>query len=93
MENLKEKGIDYKSTDSLLTSARKEYIAYKGSFEVSLSEYTKDISYTQIISNPIVADKKAFPIRWVIITVTVMVTMILAIIVISLIESSKRKKA
>lgn len=93
MENLKEKGIDYKSTDSLLFSARKEYISYKGSFEVSLSEYTKDISYTQIVSNPIVADKKAFPIRWIIITVTILVTMILAVIVISLIESSQRKKA
>jgi uncharacterized protein involved in exopolysaccharide biosynthesis len=93
MESLKEKGIDYKSADSLLTSSRKEYINFKGSYEKSLSEYQKEITYTQIISNPIVADKKAFPIRWIIITVTVLVTLILALIVISFIESSQRKKA
>ncbi len=92
LENLKEKGIDYKSTDSLLTSARKEFIAHKGVYEKSLTEYNKNISYCQVVSNPIVADKKAFPIRWVIVTVTVLITLILSLIVISFIESSQRKK-
>lgn len=93
LENLKAKGIDYRSTDSLLTSARKEFISHKGVYEKSLSEYNKKISYTQIVSNPIVADKKAFPIRWIIVTLTSLVTMILALIVISLLESAHRKKA
>jgi len=92
LENLKEKGIDYKSTDSLLFSSRKEYLAHKGVYEKSLTEYKKDISYSQIVSNPIIADKKAFPVRWIIITITVLATMLLALIVISFLESSQRKK-
>ncbi|PKP19554.1 MAG: hypothetical protein CVU05_11115, partial [Bacteroidetes bacterium HGW-Bacteroidetes-21] len=92
LENLKEKGIDYKSTDSLLTNSRKEYLFYKNTYEKSVSEYNKNISYTQIISNPIVPDKKAYPIRWVIVTLTVLVTLILSLIAIAIIESSCKKE-
>lgn len=91
-QNLKDKGVDYKRTDSLLTNVRKEYIGYKLQGEKSRSEINKNISYTQIVSHPFPADKKAFPVRWLIVFMTTFASLLFAVIVISLIESNKKNK-
>jgi len=90
--SLNEIVIDYKTADSLLINSRKDFIKLKNTYEKSMSEYKKDITYSQIISNPFPTDKKAYPVRWLIVVVTVLASMLLAIISISVIESTSVKK-
>ena len=91
-KNLQEQGSSYQRIDSLVWHARREYLYFKNQYETELTELTKTISYSQIVSYPFPADKKSYPIRWAIVAITVISSLIFSVIIISLIES-KRKKA
>jgi len=90
-KNLQEKGIDFQRLDSLIWYARRDYLYFKNQTETELREIKKSISYSQVISEPIVADKKAYPIRWLVVAITFVTAIIFSIIVITIIESKNKK--
>jgi len=89
-KNLQEYGVDYQRLDSMLYNVRKEVISDKYMLEVAYREYNKHISYSQIISTPYPADKKSYPIRWIVVAITVITSLIFSIIVIAVIESKQK---
>lgn len=89
-KNLQEYGVDYQRLDSMLYNVRKEVIDDKHMLEVAYREYNKHISYSQIISTPYPADKKSYPIRWIVVAITVITSLIFSIIVIAVIESKQK---
>jgi len=89
-KNLQEYGVDYQRLDSMLYNVRKEVIYGKYMLEVAYREYNKHISYSQIISTPYPADKKSYPIRWIVVAITVITSLIFSIIVIAVIESKQK---
>ena len=89
-KNLQEYGVDYQRLDSMLYNVRKEVIYDKYMLEVAYREYNKHISYSQIISTPYPADKKSYPIRWIVVAITVITSLIFSIIVIAVIESKQK---
>jgi len=67
-----------------------EVLLDKYMLEVAYREYNKHISYSQIISTPYPADKKSYPIRWIVVAITVITSLIFSIIVIAVIESKQK---
>ena len=91
-KNLQDQGGYYQRLDSMVWYARRDYLFFKNQYETEQREVAKNITYSQIVSYPIVADKKAYPIRWAVVAITVISSIIFSLIVISFIES-KRKNA
>ncbi|MFH2140850.1 MAG: hypothetical protein ABIJ97_00405 [Bacteroidota bacterium] len=92
LENLKEKGGEYRTLDSLLWNAQKKYFELKNWYEVNVSNYEKNITYCHVVSKPYVSDKKAFPVRWVIVLLSAIGSLFMSIIIVSLIESARKNK-
>ena len=92
LKNLQEQGVSFQRLDSLTNYARRDYLVIKNSYEMALKEINKKISYSQVISSPIPSDKKAYPVRWAVVAITIITSLIFSLIVIAVIDS-KRKKA
>ena len=92
IQNLRQQGGEFIRLRNDIDQARQVYNATKHEYEVTLRELNRDISYTQLIVKPFKADKKAYPIRWVIVLISVAASMILALTVISFYEQSKVTK-
>ena len=91
-KNLQEQGAYSQRLDTLVWYARRDFLYFKNQYETEKREIAKKISYSQVISAPIISDKKAYPVRWAIVAITVIASLIFSLIAISFIES-KRKKA
>ncbi len=89
-KNLQDYGVDYQRIDSMVYNVRKEVIFNKYTLDNAIREYNKRISYSQIISTPYPADKKSYPIRWLVVALTVISSLIFSVIVIALIESKHK---
>ena len=55
-------------------------------------ELTKEITYSQVVTPPFVSDKKAWPKRSVIVLMSVLFTLIMAMVVIGVIENRNHTK-
>ena len=91
LNNFKKYGPLYRTLILKLTNESKVYDERKLEYENRLREANKDISYTQIVSKPFPADKKSTPVRSVIVIITMLLTMIIALIVIGFIENIKKQ--
>lgn len=92
MENLGEYGPEINKINTLLEYAYDNYHKTKYDFEREYRYYTNDFSYGNIISAPIASDKKAYPIRWVVVALSGLCACFISILVIYMIENKKRFK-
>lgn len=76
-------------TESIKQEAR-TYADFKVEYEDAWRFYNADLTYSNIVTYPYPADKKAYPIRWLIVAISVMVTLFLAIIVIVIFENYRK---
>jgi capsule polysaccharide export protein KpsE/RkpR len=63
INNLKEKGGDYNSLSENLVGARKAINLLKTDFEKSLSDLNKELTYCNVVTRPLPAEKKSYPKR------------------------------
>ena len=87
LEALKEKGGDFVSLNEHLWRIRGGYNDLKEQLEAAQRDVEKDLTYCNVIVNPVVSDKKAYPIRWLIVLISVAGTVLLTLLVISLLEN------
>ena len=66
------------------------YVATKVDYEQNLRFYHSQLTYSNIITEPFPADKKAFPVRWVVVALCGLGALLLSIVVIFVIENRKR---
>ncbi|HNW99485.1 MAG TPA: hypothetical protein PKK00_13850 [Bacteroidales bacterium] len=92
IENLQKKGGDFILVSSLYYAASDAYNKLKQDYEAALKDVVKDLTYTNYVSEPIPADKKSYPIRWIIVSVSTITTLFLAILIIVLIENTRKKE-
>ncbi len=77
--------------DSLVKYQQIRYLEYKTNYEENLLNYQKKITYANIISEPIPADKKSYPIRWVIVLLSVLGAFLFSFIALVFFESIQEK--
>jgi hypothetical protein len=92
MENLKTKGGDFILLNDMFDAATSAYAKLKEEYENALRDATKELTYTNYISSPVPADKKTYPIRWLIVVITGLATFTLALLIIILIENFRKKE-
>ena len=66
------------------------YVSTKVDYEQNMRFYYSDLTYSNIVTEPFPADKKAFPVRWVVVALSALGAMLLSIVVIFIIENRKR---
>ena len=90
MKNLEEKGGEY----NLLTKEQKNYIYQRDSIKIaydrSLSYVKNNLVYGHQIQSPIPAEKKSYPIRWLIVLASTFASLFTAMLVILVLEHQKK---
>ena len=66
------------------------YVSTKVDYEQNLRFYHSNLTYSNIITEPFPSDKKAFPVRWVVVALSALGALLLSIVVIFIIENRKR---
>lgn len=89
LDNLKKYGGEYKTLDKRIVKEQKVLALTKIEFEKTNTEYHKEITFAHIVEKPFAADKKTKPVRWLIVLLSVIGSVILSLIVITIIESRK----
>lgn len=87
LEALKEKGGDFLSLNEHLWRIRGGYNDLKEQLEAAVRDVEKNLTYCNVITNPVVADKKAYPIRWLIVLVSVAGTLLMTLLFLSILEN------
>jgi hypothetical protein len=91
MNNLKAKGGEFQILNEQLQGEIDAYGKLKVDYETALRDVNKELTYSNNITSPVPADKKSYPIRWLIVLASTVATMILSFIVIYCIENLKTK--
>lgn len=60
-------------------------------YEINLSEFQKNITYSHIVESPFPADKKAYPVRWLIVLFSAFSGVFFALLVFLVIDYKKEK--
>ena len=76
--------------DHLMKSESESYSTYKLDFDRAVQNYNRNYTYINLLNKPFPADKKAFPIRWIIMVVSTVAALLIGILVISVIDRRKR---
>jgi uncharacterized protein involved in exopolysaccharide biosynthesis len=84
---LKEKGGEFLSLSEHLWRIRGSYNNLKEQLESAERDVEKNLTYCSVITNPVIADKKAYPIRWLIVLVSVMAALLLSILFLGVVEN------
>lgn len=80
-QNLKEEGRHYHDIHHQLNLAREDYNKLLISYEETLRDVNKKLTYTNTVVFPEVADKKSYPIRWVIVLLSFFGSVLFTLIV------------
>ncbi|MEI7725605.1 MAG: hypothetical protein WCK09_10905 [Bacteroidota bacterium] len=88
-KNLEEKGGEMKLLSEMMRSESDAFSTMKMDADRAVLDYNRDYTYVNVLSKPFVADKKAYPIRWLIVVFSTMAAFFIAILIIGLIERGK----
>ncbi len=88
--NLETYGAEAVDLRTKIEAEANTYVSTKVDYEQNLRFYYSDLTYSNIITEPFPADKKAFPVRWVVVTLSALGALLLSIVVVFIIENRKR---
>ncbi len=89
-KNMGEYGGELVQLVNMLQKEAQAYIQVKLSYELEYRHVVSNVTYTNVVTYPFIPDKKAYPIRWLIMLVTVLSAFTLALVVISFVEKKQR---
>lgn len=92
LRNLEEKGGELETTSELLDKVRSDYAGVKAEYDKAISDLTKELTYSNVVTKPFKADKKSYPVRWIIMATVAVSALLLAMILFAVIDG-RRKKA
>ncbi len=85
-KNIEEHGGDLIELVESIKNEAQNFSMLKVDYENAVRFYTDELSYANIVTPPYPADKKAYPVRWLIVAFTLIATIFLTIIIILIIE-------
>lgn len=88
-ENLENYGPEVNIINNLIYYAAENYHKTKYDFEREQRYCANNISFANMVSNPFAADKKAFPIRWVVVALCALCACFISILAVYLMENKK----
>lgn len=91
-ENLQKHGGEYMFLGSYLASLAGSYNDIKIEYDKALSDLTKKLTYTNIVTSPQPSNTKAYPTRWLIVVISTLSSLLVTLIVISIIERARLRR-
>ena len=92
IQNLEEKGGEFVSLNENLWRVRGSYNDIKTLYENAVKDVDKVLTYSNVISKPFPADKKSYPVRWLIVFIATISTLFLAFIVLAVVDRKAKTK-
>jgi len=90
LRNLRNRGGEMVSLNEHLWRSRGAFNDLKSLYETEVRNVEKEQTYTHIITQPVPADKKSYPIRWLIVLVSIISVFLFSLIVIVVLENIKK---
>ncbi len=88
-ENIEKKGGELIVILSQIESEAKEFAIFKTHYNNALMDLDRRFSYTNVITSPVVSDKKDYPVRWLIVAISALSAFFLSFIVVLIVENRK----
>ena len=90
MKNLVEKGGEYDLLAKQQKNCISERDSIKTAYDRSISNVKNNLVYGHMVQSPVPADKKSYPIRWLIVLVSTFAALFAAMLVILVLENQKK---
>lgn len=90
IRNLEEKGNEFVELNERLESSIKFYNSLKVDYDNAVRDVQKKLTYTNLVVKPALPDKKAYPVRWIIVVSSTLASLFFALIIIMIIEGRKK---
>ena len=88
--NLEEHGGEIQKLGEMMRSESEALATLKLDADRALMDYNRRYTHANVLSKPFPADKKSFPVRWLIMVGSTLAALFLALIVIAIIENRKK---
>jgi capsule polysaccharide export protein KpsE/RkpR len=88
-KNMEEKGGEMLLLSEMMRAESDAYSTMKLDADRALLDYNRNYTYVNVLSKPFVADKKSYPIRWLIVVFSTLAAFFMAVLVIGMIERSR----
>ncbi len=85
-------GSDYVTLNERINYTRSVYNNYKQYVENATKDLTKELTYSNVVTEPLVADKKAYPLRSLIMLMFTASVVFLSFVIIVIYENTLEKK-
>jgi capsular polysaccharide biosynthesis protein len=92
-KNMEEKGGEMLLLSEMLRAESDAFATMKLDADRALLDYNRDYTYVNVLSKPSVADKKSYPVRWLIVVFSTLSAFFLALLIIGVIEKNKFNSA
>jgi capsule polysaccharide export protein KpsE/RkpR len=91
-ENIENKGGELIAVTKLIENEAVNYAEIRKQYDRSYMDWDRKFSYTNLITKPYPSDKKSYPVRWLIVTMSILTSFLLSFITILIIENFKLAK-
>jgi len=88
-QNLIAKGAEAQKLEAAYRGVLDEIIKIKAIYELNLFEYQKKITYSHVVEKPFPADKKSYPVRWIIVFFSASSAIFMALLVFLVLDYRK----
>ncbi len=89
IKNLEEKGGDYVSVKEHLWRARGRWNDLKVEYQTAVRDIVKELTYSNPITKPFPADKKSYPVRWLIVLVSTASSFFFILLALAIIDNKR----
>ena len=90
MEGLKDKGTEFNALNEHLWRIRGSYNDLKLAYEIAYRDVYKQLTYANVVTRPFPSDKKAYPVRWLIVVISVGGSLLLAFVLLLIFNTKKK---
>lgn len=91
-KNLEEKGGHRELISNLMVAETKDYSTLKLAYDQAVLDFNRNYTFINLLNKPFPADKKGYPIRWVIVVASAFAALFLSVIVIGFLEGARARK-
>lgn len=88
-QNLDQKGGEMLLLSEMMRAESDAYSTMKLDADRALLDFNRNYTYVNVLSKPFVADKKSYPIRWLIVVFSTLASFFMAVLIIGLIEQTR----
>jgi len=86
-ENIEDKGGELIMVTSLIHNETARYIDLKNEYDRANMDYDRQFTYSNIVTKPYPADKKSYPVRWLIVVISTLAVFFLSFVGVMVVEN------